>query len=282
MNLDSLTDLVRLPPDELLKEVAALPPHTIAFFQLIPQDSVQPAIGTYDLLAAISQRIPTYCIHSYCLDHGIVGGSYSETSGQRVIGGELAARVLSGEKDETIPVIGGNSSPHATVDWRQIQRWNMPVSALPPDTIFLHRPPTLWEQYKKYFLAVIAVCLIQTLLIVGLLVQRSIRRKTEARLRESEERFRVMADTTPSLVWMSDKNGKVIYLNNRRIEFTGRDPAAGLEDTWKTFIHPDDLQQVETANAQARGKAGAFLKGISPPAKGRRVSVDVRCRRAPS
>ena len=31
-----------------------------------------------------------------------------------------------------------------------------------------------------------------------------------------------MADTTPSLVWMSDKDGKVIYLNNRRIEFTGR------------------------------------------------------------
>jgi PAS domain S-box-containing protein len=177
-----------------------------------------------------------------------------------VIGGELAARVLSGEKPETIPVINGNSAPHATVDWRQIQHWNMPESALRPDTIFLHRPPTLWEQYRKYVFAVITVCVIQTLLIVGLLVQRSIRRKTEARLRESEERFRVMADTTPSLVWMSDKNGKVVYLNHKRVEFTGQDPAAGLEDTWKTFIHPDDLQQVETANAQAREKQQPFSK----------------------
>ena len=254
------TDLVGLAPDELLKEVAALPPHTIAFFQLSPQESVQPLMGAYDVLAAISQRIPTYCIHNYCLDHGIVGGSYADTTEQRVAGGELAARVLSGEKPETIPVIDGRSPPHATVDWRQLQRWNFPESALPPDSVVLHRPPTFWEQYKKYTLAGIAVCLLQTLLIAGLLIQRSTRRKTEARLRESEERFRVMADTTPSLVWMSDKNGKVIYLNHKRIEFTGRDPAEGFEDTWKTFIHPDDLPQVETANAQAREKREPFSK----------------------
>jgi PAS domain S-box-containing protein len=255
-----LTDLVGLPPEELLKEVAALPPHTIVFFQLIPLESAQPVMGTYDILAAISQRIPTYCIFSYCLDHGAIGGSYPTANVQQVKGGELAARVLSGEKPETIPVVDGNSSPHATVDWRQIQRWNMPRPALRPDIVVLHRPPTVWEQYKKYAFAAIAVCLIQTMLIVGLLVQRSVRRKTEARLRESEERFRLMADTTPSLVWMSDKDGKVIYLNNRRIEFTGRDPKAGLEDTWKTFIHPDDLEQVETANAQAREKQEPFSK----------------------
>jgi PAS domain S-box-containing protein len=93
-----------------------------------------------------------------------------------------------------------------------------------------------------------------------LLVQRAIRRRTEVRLRESEERFRVMADTTPSLVWMSDKDGKVVYLNNRRIEFTGRDPAAGFGDTWKTFIHPDDQQKVEAANEQAAKKHEPFSK----------------------
>ena len=217
-------------------------------------------MDTYDVLAAVSQRIPTYCFHRYCLDHGIVGGSFSDTTPQRVVGGELAARVLSGEKPDNIPVIDGSTPPHATVDWRQIQHWNIVESALPAGTIFLHRPPTFWERDKKYILAGIAVCLIQTLLIIGLLIQRAIRRKTEARLRESEERFRVMADTTPSLVWMSDKDGKVVYLNNRRIEFTGRDPAAGFGDTWKTFIHPDDQQAVETANAQATKKQEPFSK----------------------
>ena len=90
-----------------------------------------------------------------------------------------------------------------------MQRWNMPESALPPDTVVLHRPPSFWEQYKKYMLVGIAVCLIY-LLIVGLLLQRVRSRKTEDRLRESEERFRLMADTTPSLVWMSDQDGKVL------------------------------------------------------------------------
>jgi ABC-type uncharacterized transport system substrate-binding protein len=114
------TDLVGFAPDELLKEVGALPPHTIAFFQLTPQELVQPVMGTYDVLEAIAQRIPTYCVHRYCLDHDIIGGSYTITNTQQVMGGELAARVLSGEKPEIIPVINGNFSSQLNVDWRQL------------------------------------------------------------------------------------------------------------------------------------------------------------------
>jgi hypothetical protein len=43
-------DLVGLPPDQLLKEVAQLPPHTIVFFQMMPLESAQPLHGTYYIL----------------------------------------------------------------------------------------------------------------------------------------------------------------------------------------------------------------------------------------
>ena len=81
----------------------------------------------------------------------------------------------------------------------------------------------------------------QALLIAGLLLQRKRKRKAEAILRESEERFRVMADTIPSLVWMCDERGRVTYRNDRRLEFTGSDPDAGYGDNWFKFIHPDDV-----------------------------------------
>ena len=51
-------DLVALPAEELLRRVAELPPHSIVIFFLIPQDTEHPVLGTYDLLAAISQRFP--------------------------------------------------------------------------------------------------------------------------------------------------------------------------------------------------------------------------------
>jgi PAS domain S-box-containing protein len=51
-----------------------------------------------------------------------------------------------------------------------------------------------------------------------------------------------MADTTPSLVWMCDAKGRITYLNDRRIAFTGPDPDAGLGDNWITYVHPDEAE----------------------------------------
>jgi PAS domain S-box-containing protein len=245
-----LINLVGLPQQQLMKQISELSPQTVVFFELVPLESSQPVLGTYDVLEAISQRFPTYCIHNYCLDYGAVGGSYPVADEQRVTAGELAARILSGEKPENVPVVRG-SQVHASVDWRQLRRWNIPESALPPGTIVLYRQPTVWEKYEKYIVAGIVLIVVQALLIAGLLWQRARKRKTEASLRESEKRFRVMADTTPSLVWMCDKEGKVTFLNDRRINFTGRDMASSLADAWTADIHPDNLQDVLATNERA-------------------------------
>jgi PAS domain S-box-containing protein len=252
-------DLVALPPNELLKQIAALPPHTIIFFQVVPLDSAQPEMGTYDILANIAKQFPTYCIHNYCLDHGAVGGSYPDINEQLVKGGQLAARVLSGEKPENIPVQQG-SSESIQVDWRQLRRWNISEEALPAGAIVLYRQPSVFEHYKKYIIFGALLVIVQMLLIIGLLLQRARRRRTELRLRESEKRFRVMADTTPALVWMCDKDGQVTYLNDRRVEFTGRDPTAGLGDTWTAFIHSDDIQNVLNSNSLALIQQKAFSR----------------------
>jgi PAS domain S-box-containing protein len=97
----------------------------------------------------------------------------------------------------------------------------------------------------------IIIILVQAILIIGLLWQRARNRKADLRLRESEKRFRLMADTTPALIWMCDRQGTVTYLNDRRIEFTGSDMATGFGDVWSTFIHPDDVQSVIAANKRA-------------------------------
>ena len=74
-------DLVDLPTDQILQRAGQLPAKTIVFFELEPQESIQPAIGVRDVLAQIGRRYPTYCIFPYaCVGHGAVAGI--ESSGR--------------------------------------------------------------------------------------------------------------------------------------------------------------------------------------------------------
>jgi PAS domain S-box-containing protein len=253
-------DLVGFPPSQLLEKVAALPPHTVVLFQESALDSSQPAIGTYDVLAIVGQRLPTYCVFPIqCLNRGGIGGADVDISEQISLTAEAVRHVMAGEPPDSIPVMHGTSYA-IQVDWRQLRRWNIPESALPPGTIVLYRQPTVWEQYEKYILAGVVLIIIQSLLIIGLLWQRERKRKSETELRESEKRFRIMANTTPSLVWMCDKNGAITFLNERRIDFTGSSSEAGFDDIWKTFVHPDDLEHVVKAKAEALQRQERFSR----------------------
>ena len=113
---------------------------------------------------------------------------------------------------------------------------------------------------RKILYAALVLILLQAAAIIGLLLRRARERKSELRLLESEKRFRLMADITPALVWMCDAEGKVTYLNERRIHFTGRDPATGLGDVWTAFIHPEDVQSVLKANTMALKRREGFSK----------------------
>jgi len=237
-------DILGLPDPQMLERIAALPPHTVVLFQLAPHDSNEATFGYFEVLSAAAQRLPTYSVYpGLGLTHGGIGGAYRDIPKDVRLTAEIAARVVSGERPENIPVVR-DSSVRVQVDWRALQRWHIPESALPPGSVILYRPPSFWEQYRQYLMVAIALIVALALLIIGFLWQRARRRKAEAVLRESEDRFRVMADSTPSLIWMCDPYGKITYLNERRITFTGPNPKAGYGDSWIAYIHPDDVQNV--------------------------------------
>jgi PAS domain S-box-containing protein len=251
-------DLVSLPTSQLLDRVAALPLQTVVLFQRAPVDSVRPAMGDYDILAWVGQRLPTYCIFpNLCLGHGGIGGVETSVYSDISLMTQVASRVLSGERPENIPIVH-DPTLEARIDWRQLQHWHIPESALPSGSVILYRPPSFWEQYRRYVITAAGVIVVLLLLIAGLLWQGARKRKAEAVLRESEKRFRVMADTTPSLVWMCDQRGKITYLNERRGAFTGPDPKAGYGDSWMEYVHPDDRRNVHDVFSRALKDGQAF------------------------
>jgi len=192
-----------------------------------------------------------------CLDRGCIGGSYIDDAKANLSRIDLAVRVLSGEAPKNIPVVH-NTDFQVKVDWRALQRWKIPQSALPPDSVILFRPRSVWDKYKAYIIAVILVVVAQALLIGALLWQRHRKKKAESVLRESEKRFRVMANTVPALIWMCDEKGQITYRNERRLGFTGADFLSADHSARIAFIHPEDLDGVSARISQALSDHQSF------------------------
>ncbi|MDQ6678602.1 MAG: PAS domain S-box protein [Acidobacteriota bacterium] len=70
-------------------------------------------------------------------------------------------------------------------------------------------------------------------------------REREAReaLRESEERFRQLADSMPQMVWTARPDGYLDYYNERWYAFTGFDRSLAGDRSWEPILHPDDKQR---------------------------------------
>lgn len=78
-------------------------------------------------------------------------------------------------------------------------------------------------------------------LALAALVDVTPRRRAELALRESEARFRIMADSSPVLIWVAGRDKLCTFFNQPWLEFTGRTLEQEIGEGWADVIHPSDL-----------------------------------------
>lgn len=172
--------LNELSLDEMQRRVATLPPRSAIFYGLLVVDAAGVPHERQDALLSLHgvANAPIFGIYENEIGKGVVGGPHTS---QRRAGEQMSAaslRILSGATAPG-PQVQVAEFERPIYDWRELERWNIDRSRLPPGSEVRFRPPSVWEQHRAAIIATAAVVVLQAALIAALLVARQRRRQAE-------------------------------------------------------------------------------------------------------
>jgi PAS domain S-box-containing protein len=193
--------------DQYMTRVAQLPEASIVYFLNVFEDAAGNAVVPADFveqLAAVANA-PVYGHVDTFIGRGIVGGRPISFEAQGSNAGRLAARILSGEDPASIGIAEPSTNAYQ-FDWRQLRRWGIDESALPQGSTVLFKQPTLWDDYKWHIVGAVSLCAVEAILIVGLLVERTKRRR-------AEDHFERAVEAATSGMILIGSSGKIVLVN---------------------------------------------------------------------
>jgi signal transduction histidine kinase/ABC-type uncharacterized transport system substrate-binding protein len=169
---------------DLLKQASALTPHSAIFWHLMSVDAAGIAHEGGTALSRLGEvaNAPIFSYDDSFFGRDLVGGPMHSVA----VGGRqtasVAMRILRGESpgDIKIPPTG---FAQPKFDWRELRRWGISESRLPPGSEVYFREPTGWERYRWQIIGVFLALLLQSSIITWLLLERYGRRRAEAQSR---------------------------------------------------------------------------------------------------
>ena len=175
-----IIDLIGLPMTEIRKRVAVLPDNTAIIYTAVNLDGAGVAYRPHEALAAIAEvaNRPVVIDVETNIGHGGTGGLVSHPALIGQDAARIALRIINGERPSDIPITEGDVIK-PVFDWRQLQRFGISESRLPPGSEIRFRSPTVWQQYRWQMIALVSALLLQGALITWLLFERYRRHRAE-------------------------------------------------------------------------------------------------------
>jgi signal transduction histidine kinase len=170
VKINYLTDL---PLDQLIATTQDLPKNSIILYAWQQSiDDKGELLETWQTLASFapSASVPIYGMGGVNVGYGLVGGHVNDSETNGDAAGQIAVRMLGGERAQDIPI---KTAPAVTMfDWRQLHRWNISENNLPAGSIIRFRQTSFWQRNKWRIAAITTIFLLQTAIIALLLFER--------------------------------------------------------------------------------------------------------------
>jgi signal transduction histidine kinase len=249
-------DLVGLGVAELEERLRQLPANSIIYYLGVFGDDAGRTHSAVDVADAISAaaNAPMYAWHEGFLGHGIVGGRLHSVVNDARETARIAVRVLNGQRPDTIGARAIDSGV-LEFDARQLQRWRIPESRLPAHSTIVFRQPSALERYRVYVLGGAVVFAAQLVLIGGLLIQRTLRRRAEDALRAVTVRNSAILRAVPDLMFVNDRDGTYVDYHARDRSLLFVPPEVFMGRTIRDVMPPALADRFVDALARVTGDA---------------------------
>lgn len=211
--------LTDLSPEDLIARTKTLPEHSV-ILHVWQQWADERGVLTEhpDLLLAMarSANAPIYGMNLLVVfsraEHsqqrtGIIGGYIASGSGSGAKVADIVVRIANGARAEDIAVEKAPIEP--VFDWRELQRWGISESSLPPGSIVSFKELSLWEQRKGSIITALTVILGQTALIAWLIFER--RRRWQAE--DARRHLAAIVQSSTDAIIGTTLDGKILSWN---------------------------------------------------------------------
>jgi signal transduction histidine kinase len=173
--------LAGLPTSAVLKRLGQLGDDAVVFTPGYYQDGEGRSYTPRDSarIMATAATAPVFGPFNTFMGTGIVGGVMPSFRAMGRQAGDAVGRLLAGETAASLnlpEVMPGTLN----VDWRQLERWGIPASAVPSSAIVQFREPSLWERYPYELITTAIAFLLLSGLVTGLIIERQRRCRAES------------------------------------------------------------------------------------------------------
>lgn len=238
--------------EDMLAKVSRLPHDTIVILLSAYADANGRPLIPRDTAVAVAKAssAPVYGVFETFIGTGIVGGHMETFASLGEATGNLALEVIGGKAVE--PAVRVNTGQTYRVDARAMRQWNLSESRLPPGTVVLFKPYSVWELHSVAISLVALVVGLQSLLVSALLFQRRRRHEAEKSLSDSEARMTFAASSANVGLWQFNRKTADVWSTEHCRAMLGLSPGTELtRESFLAAVHPDDRDSLIVAMRNA-------------------------------
>ncbi len=200
--------------NNLIEHVKEISGKSVIYYPGIGTDYLDQPVNAEKCGVAIikNANVPVYTSYLSLIDSGAIGGYVGSGRIQGIETANLALMLIRGTDRAEVPKI---TIPRREFifNYRISREYGIDFGNLPKNTVFINRPPSILSAYRKEVVSTLILILVLSGIVLMLFLNIIRRIRAERQIRESEKKFREIAEMLPETVFECDISGKIIFMN---------------------------------------------------------------------